>query len=65
MPGDVAVGGFDDSSVASSTRPTLTTIRRPFTRISQEMVRLLLEAIDGRDPAAAILPTDLVIRDST
>ena len=65
IPEDVAVGGFDDSSVALTARPRLTTIRQPFTRISNEMVRLLLAQIDGEDPAAVILPTDLVVRDST
>lgn len=65
IPEDVAVGGFDDSSVALTSRPRLTTIRQPFARVSNEMVRLLLAQIEGEDPAAVILPTDLVIRDST
>lgn len=65
VPHDVAVGGFDDSNVATSTRPSLTTVRQPFERITGEMVRLLLDLVDGKSPAAAILPTELVIRDST
>lgn len=64
VPEDVAVGGFDDSSVALTTEPALTTIRQPLARISAEMVRLLLGLIAGDPPAAVILPTDLVIRDS-
>ncbi|WP_377268871.1 LacI family DNA-binding transcriptional regulator [Peterkaempfera sp. SMS 1(5)a] len=63
-PEDVAVGGFDDSPIAPSTRPPLTTIRQPWDRISDEMVRLLLARISGEDPAAVILPTELVVRDS-
>lgn len=34
-------------------------------RISQEMVRLLLEVVDGETPAAITLPTSLVVRSST
>jgi DNA-binding LacI/PurR family transcriptional regulator len=29
------------------------------------MVRLLLSLIDGESPAAVIVPTELIIRDST
>lgn len=64
VPEDVAVGGFDDSSVAVSTTPQLTTMRQPFTRISAEMVRLLLQTIDGERPAAITLPTELIVRES-
>ncbi|PPH88944.1 LacI family DNA-binding transcriptional regulator [Rathayibacter sp. AY1D3] len=65
VPEDVAVGGFDDSAVALTTDPPLTTMRQPFERISAEMVRLLLQAIEGERPAAITLPTDLVRRGST
>ncbi|WP_208020620.1 LacI family DNA-binding transcriptional regulator [Labedella phragmitis] len=64
VPGQIAVGGFDDAAVAAETTPTLTTMRQPFDRISQEMVRLLLEVIAGGIPAKITLPTDLVVRDS-
>lgn len=65
VPEDVAVGGFDDSSIAESTTPALTTMRQPFDRISAEMVRLLLQLIDGQKPAAITLPTELVRRATT
>lgn len=64
VPEDVAIGGFDDSSAAVAARPALTTIRQPYPRISSEMVRLLLTAIDGGEPSAVILPTELVRRES-
>jgi DNA-binding LacI/PurR family transcriptional regulator len=64
VPDDVAVGGFDDSSIATTLQPALTTIRQPLARISAEMVRLLLDLIAGEAPAAVILPTELVIRAS-
>ncbi|RVX42170.1 LacI family transcriptional regulator [Nonomuraea polychroma] len=65
VPDDVAVGGFDDSSVALSTHPPLTTIRQPLADMAQETIRLLFALLDGAkhvDPV--ILPTELVIRDS-
>ncbi len=65
VPEDVAVGGFDDSAIASSTTPTLTTMRQPFDRISSEMVRMLLESIGGEQPATITLPTKLIEREST
>lgn len=66
VPGDVAVGGFDDSKTATSSSPRLTTIRHPLARISTEMVRLLMRHIDEghTEPAAMILPTELVVRES-
>jgi DNA-binding LacI/PurR family transcriptional regulator len=64
VPEDVAVGGFDDSSAAVAARPSLTTIRQPWKRISGEMVRLLLAAVSGEPPAAVILPTELIRRES-
>jgi DNA-binding LacI/PurR family transcriptional regulator len=65
VPEDVSVGGFDDSPAATAATPALTTIRQPWDRISSEMVRVLLAQIGGEDPAAVILPTELVRREST
>ncbi len=65
VPEDVAVGGFDDSAVAASTHPLLTTVRQPLERVAQETVRMLLELIDGGErPESVVLPTELVIRES-
>ncbi len=64
VPEDVAVGGFDDSAIAASTEPPLTTMRQPFDRISAEMVRLLVGIIAGDGPATLTLPTQLVRRES-
>ncbi|MFY1633258.1 LacI family DNA-binding transcriptional regulator [Solwaraspora sp. WMMB335] len=64
VPDDVAVGGFDDSEVATASLPQLTTIRQPLGRISAEMVRLLLGHLSGDSHAAVILPTELVVRGS-
>ncbi|MEZ0110788.1 DNA-binding LacI/PurR family transcriptional regulator [Catenulispora sp. EB89] len=65
VPEDVAVAGFDDSPVAATAVPPLTTMRQPFKRISAEMVRLLLARIEGEPLASVVLPTVLVERAST
>jgi len=64
VPGDVAVAGFDDNPVAAAATPSLTTMRQPFERVAREMVRLLLDMIDGGPPSRVSLPTELVRRES-
>lgn len=65
VPQDVRVGGFDDSGLAATLQPALTTMRQPFERIAAEMVRLLLEVVEGEQPAAITIPATLVVRAST
>ncbi|MBB6475047.1 LacI family DNA-binding transcriptional regulator [Sphaerisporangium rubeum] len=65
VPDDVAVAGFDDSAVAMTTHPPLTTIRQPLARVAEETVGLLLGLIDGGEyTGPVILPTELVVRES-
>ena len=64
VPEDVAVVGFDDAPIAAELDPPLTTMRQPFERISREMVRMLLEQIDGEPPATVTVPTQLIERES-
>ncbi|ACZ31173.1 transcriptional regulator, LacI family [Xylanimonas cellulosilytica DSM 15894] len=64
VPDDVGVIGFDDSGLAEQSSPTLTTMRQPFDRLSAEMVRLLMEAIEGAPPATVMLPATLIERES-
>lgn len=64
VPEDVAVAGFDDSGMAATHDPALTTMRQPWDQISQEMVGLLLELIAGAEQRVITLPTTLVVRDS-
>src|SRR6478736_2323776 len=65
VPQDVAVGGFDDSGLAATLDPPLTTVRQPLDQIAGEMVRLLIELVEGGEPAPVTLPTSLVVRAST
>ncbi|MET4921753.1 LacI family DNA-binding transcriptional regulator [Streptomyces sp. PSRA5] len=67
VPDDVAVIGFDDSVIARHTTPALTSVRQPIEAIGHSITRLLLKEI--AEPATAhrqlVLPTTLVVRDST
>jgi DNA-binding LacI/PurR family transcriptional regulator len=64
VPEDVAVAGFDDSGLAADFEPSLTTMRQPWERISEEMVAMLLGVIAGEAGRTLTLPTELVVRDS-
>jgi LacI family transcriptional regulator len=67
VPGDVAVSGFDDRTLATHTTPTLTTVRMPLRETGEEAARLLFALIDGKEQRRrhVILPTTVVLRDST
>ncbi|GAA0819206.1 GH1 family beta-glucosidase [Streptosporangium amethystogenes subsp. fukuiense] len=65
VPDDVAIAGFDDIEAASHTVPALTTVRAPRADQARAAVRLLLRQIDGGPASSTILPTELVIREST
>jgi DNA-binding LacI/PurR family transcriptional regulator len=64
VPGDIAVAGFDDSGLAESHKPPLTTMHQPFDRIADEMVRILLGMIEGDESAAVLLTPTLIERES-
>lgn len=64
VPRDVALGGFDNSVIAQSTDPPLTTVHQPVDQVGRELVRVLFGLIDGREPASVTLPVDLVRRAS-
>ena len=71
VPGDISVAGFDDTPLATTVWPELTTVRQPIADMAREAVRLLIEQIRGRRGKAApqvvhkLLKFTLVKRDST
>jgi DNA-binding LacI/PurR family transcriptional regulator len=67
IPEDVAVVGFDDSSIAATSDPALTSVRQPIEEMGREMVRLLLEQMSRPTavPRKVILATRLVQRRSS
>ncbi|MET0734658.1 MAG: LacI family DNA-binding transcriptional regulator [Microbacterium sp.] len=65
IPDDVAVVGFDDVSDAADYRPPLTTVRQDFDALGERAVGALIEAIAGAAPRVDVVPTSLVVRDSS
>ena len=67
VPDDVAVVSFDDSPIAVSTQPALSSVRQPIEEMGREMTRLLMRAIEGMNgvPRRVILPAELVVRASS
>ncbi|MEU9985037.1 LacI family DNA-binding transcriptional regulator [Streptomyces sp. NPDC050856] len=66
VPEDVALVGVDDSAVARHLDPALTSVRQPIEEMGRVMARVLLERIRGGDAGPPpLLPTELVVRDST
>lgn len=62
VPDDVAVIGFDDSPVATSTQPALSSVRQPFEEMGRVMARL---ALNGHDTKQVMLGAELAIRASS
>ncbi len=67
VPDDIALVGFDDSPLASSARPALSSIRQPIEEMGREMTRLLLGALRRAEgaPRRLILDTTLAVRESS
>ncbi|MBC9718758.1 LacI family DNA-binding transcriptional regulator [Streptomyces sp. TRM66268-LWL] len=66
IPEDVAVVGFDDSTIAVTCSPQLTTVRQPVEDMAAEMARLLEEHIRGvrTEPTSVVFDPELIVRDS-
>ncbi len=67
IPQDLSVIGFDDIDIASMITPALTTVAQPVDKLASQACELLLEEINSSTARnrRVILPTDLVIRNST
>ncbi len=67
IPEDVAVVGYEDSVIAASTLPPLSSVRQPTEEMGREMARLLLAALASghQVPRQVVLATELVVRESS
>lgn len=67
VPEDVALAGFDDLEFAAQLDPPLTTVRQGVRQQGAEAVSNLFQLIGDPDasPRRVLLPTELVIRQST
>ncbi len=65
VPDDVAIVGFDDSPLAATLAPPLTTMRQPSFVQGEQMAATLLDLLAGKSPQRVkMLTTELVVRES-
>ena len=65
VPEDVGIVGFDDSPVATSVNPQLTTMRQPSHEQGEKMADILLSILaGGTPPHVTVLETELIVRAS-
>jgi len=66
IPADLEVIGFDDIPLAATSDPALTTVHQPIPEKGRVATRLLIRELDEGGPRERIvLPTELVLREST
>lgn len=68
VPTDVAVVGFDNTELTAMSAPSLTTVGGPLRtmgRVASANLIALLKGIKGAPPKPRILPTRLIVRDSS
>jgi DNA-binding LacI/PurR family transcriptional regulator len=65
VPEHVAVVGFDDSVMATTTTPKLTTVRQPVETLGARLAEIVLAKIGGAQlTSPEIFSTELIIRGS-
>jgi LacI family transcriptional regulator len=65
VPRDVSVAGFDDIAVAALTAPSLSTVRVAPRDIGREGFEYAAAVLAGGTPDPVLMPTTVVLRDST
>jgi DNA-binding LacI/PurR family transcriptional regulator len=62
IPGDVAVVGFDDISLAAHVTPPLTTVRQDIQQAAEGLVGGIVGLIEGAPVESSLMPAKLVVR---
>lgn len=65
VPGDISVAGFDDYEISKFVHPSITTTTHPKRQMGEAAANLLLDMLSKKPSESQILPSNLVIRDST
>jgi LacI family transcriptional regulator len=66
IPADVSIIGFDDMQQAAFVNPALTSVHLPLYEAGALSCERLIERIRGKvERVAEVLPTHLVVREST
>lgn len=66
VPEDVSICGYDDfPGIQEFATPSLTVVRQPIVEIGRTAVRNLIALLGGEQVGHAVLPVELVVREST
>jgi DNA-binding LacI/PurR family transcriptional regulator len=65
VPERVPVVGYDDIALAEHFHPPLTTVRQPIAAAGQWLVEALMSQLAGERVVPKLLPTELVVRQSS
>lgn len=67
IPDDIAVGGFDDMEMASTSIPALTTVRQPILEMGAAATQGLIQVLtdDNISLFQKVMPVELIVREST
>ena len=65
VPHQVSVAGFDDVAVAALTAPSLSTVRLPLREMGRLAFAYADQVLAGKEGSRAVMPTEVVLRDST
>ncbi len=65
VPGQISVCGFDDIPVAAMTSPSLSTVRLPLREMGRRGFEYAANILNGRPAQQSVMPTSVVLRDST
>lgn len=66
VPKDLKVIGFDDTSIASLFRPSITTIKQNKDKMARKLIGVLINKIEGKEVESKyVLPISLIEREST
>lgn len=71
VPGQLSVAGFDDTPIATTVWPELSTIRQPVADMAAAALAIIMDQSgskarpSGREPVDRVLPHELIVRAST
>jgi LacI family transcriptional regulator len=67
VPEDLAIVSFDGLPASERSSPPLTTLRQPIPQIGETLIKILLDQIDTgtREPVRKLIPTELIVRESS
>jgi DNA-binding LacI/PurR family transcriptional regulator len=65
IPDDLTIVGYDDILGAQYSIPPLTTINQQAPQLGRVATHMLFEVLNGEEPAPVILPTELIVRESS